>query len=109
MTLKSSPAKFDATVEVHVKINQREKNIRGMVTMPGGLAKEKKFASVSEENVEEMIANIKAGKIDFDVLIADIKVMPKLASLAKVLGPKGLMPSPKAGTAVADVNQAIAE
>ena len=109
LVMKSSPAKFDATVELHAKINVKEKNVRSMVVMPGGLVKEKKIREVVESNVNELIADIKAGKIDFDVLIADIKVMPKIAILAKILGPKGLMPSPKAGTAVADVAEAAKE
>jgi large subunit ribosomal protein L1 len=109
LALKSSPAKFDATVEMHVKINPKEKNIRGMVTLPGGVVKEKKVLEVMEENVEDVIADVKAGKAEFDVMIADLKVMPKLAQLAKVLGPKGLMPSPKAGTAVEDVKKAAAD
>jgi large subunit ribosomal protein L1 len=109
LALKSSPAKFDATVEFHAKINVREKNIRGMVTLLGGVVKEKKVKEVNEANADEVIADIKAGKLDFDVMIADLKVMPKLAVLAKVLGPKGLMPSPKAGTAVADVAKAVEE
>ena len=109
LALATSPVKFDATVEVHVKMNPKEKNIRGMIGLPGGLAKEKTIKEVTEGNADEVIADIKAGKIDFDLLIADIKIMPKLAPLAKVLGPKGLMPSPKAGTAVADVKKAAEE
>lgn len=109
LVLNSNPSKFDATVEMHVKLNVKEKNVRGMVTLPGGVIKEKKVREVTEENVEEVIADVKAGKIDFEVMIADIKVMPKLAQLAKVLGPKGLMPSPKAGTAVVDVKTAVEE
>lgn len=109
LTLETSPAKFDATVEIHVKINKKEKNIRGMVSMPGGTAKEKKILEVTEKNVDDVIAQVKANKIDFDTMIADLKVMPKLTILAKVLGPKGLMPSPKAGTAVEDVAKAAEE
>ena len=109
LILKTSPTKFDATIEAHFKVNLKEKNVRGMVVLPGGLIKEKKIQEVDETNVEEILADIKAGKIDFDVLIADMKIMPKIAVLAKVLGPKGLMPSPKAGTAVLDVKKAVEE
>lgn len=109
LALKTNPAKFDATVELHVRLNEKEKNIRGMVTLPGGVIKEKKVLEVTDENVDQVIADVKAGKTDFDTMIADLKVMPKLAQLAKVLGPKGLMPSPKAGTAVADVKKAAEE
>lgn len=109
LALETNPAKFDATVEAHFKVNTKEKNIRGMVVLPGGATKEKKVLEVTESNVDEVIASIKAGKIDFDVLIADQKVMPKIAVLAKILGPKGLMPSPKAGTVVDDVKKAAEE
>ena len=109
LALKTSPVKFDATIEFHAKINIKEKNIRGMVTLSGGVVRQKKIQTVTEKNADEVIADIKAGKMDFDVLIADLKVMPKLAVLAKVLGPKGLMPSPKAGTAVENVEKAAEE
>ena len=109
LALATSPVKFDATIEAHIKINPKEKNIRGMVTLSGGIVKEKKIKEVTEANADEVIADIKAGKLDFDVMIAELKAMPKLAQLAKVLGPKGLMPSPKAGTAVEDVAKAVEE
>lgn len=109
LALKTNPSKFDATVEAHIRINKKEKNIRGMITLSGGVAKEKKILAVEEKNVDDIISEIKAGKLNFDILIADLKVMPKLAILAKVLGPKGLMPSPKAGTAVEDVKKALEE
>jgi len=109
LAMETNPAKFDATVELHVRLNAKEKNIRGMVVLPGGVVKEKKILEVTEANADEVIAEVKAGKINFDTMIADIKTMPKLAQLAKVLGPKGLMPSPKAGTAVEDVKKAAEE
>ncbi len=109
LAIETNPAKFDATVEMHVKVNVKEKNIRGMVVLPGGVTKEKKVLEVTESNIEEVIAKVKANKLDFDIMLADVKVMPKLAVLAKVLGPKGLMPSPKAGTVVEDVKKAADE
>jgi len=109
LVLETNPAKFDATLEMHIKLNEKEKNTRGMVVLPGGVVKTKKVLEVTESNVDDTVANIKAGKIDFDVMIADIKAMPKLAQLAKILGPRGLMPSPKAGTVVADVKKAAEE
>lgn len=109
LALETNPAKFDATVELHVKLNEKEKNTRGMVVLPGGVIKEKNVLEVTEANIDDVLATVKAGKTDFDIMIADMKVMPKLAQLAKVLGPKGLMPSPKAGTVVADVKKAAAE
>lgn len=109
LALTTSPVKFDATIEAHIKINPKEKNIRGMVTLSGGVVKEKKIKEVTEANADEVIADVKAGKLDFDVMITELKAMPKLAQLAKVLGPKGLMPSPKAGTAVEDIAKAVEE
>ncbi|MFA5927516.1 MAG: 50S ribosomal protein L1 [Patescibacteria group bacterium] len=109
LATKTSPTKFDATVEAHVKINSKEKNIRGTLILTGGVVKEKRILAANDKNVEEIIAKVKKGDIDFDVMIADLKVMPKLAQLAKTLGPKGLMPSPKAGTAVENVEEAIEE
>jgi len=110
LAIETNPAKFDATVEMHVKVNSKEKNtIRGMVTLPGGATKEKTIKEVTSANVDDVIADVKAGKIDFDLMIVDIKVMSKIAQLAKILGPKGLMPSPKAGTVVDDVKKAAAE
>ena len=109
LAIETTCTKFDATVEMHVKLNVKEKNIRGMVVLPGGVVKEKNILEVTEANVDEVIEKVKAGKIEFDTMIADIKVMPKLAQLAKVLGPKGLMPSPKGGTVVENVKEAAAE
>ncbi|HOX41811.1 MAG TPA: 50S ribosomal protein L1 [bacterium] len=109
LALTTNPAKFDATIELHVKLDDREKNIRGMVVLPGGVTKEKRILEATTETVDNIITDVKAGKINFDVLIAETKVMPKLASLAKILGPKGLMPAPKAGTVVDDTKAAAAE
>lgn len=109
LALETNPAKFDATVEMSVKVNVKEKNIRGMVVLPGGVIKERNVLEVTEENIDQVVADVKAGKTDFDIMIADMKVMPKLAQLAKTLGPKGLMPSPKAGTVVEDVKKAAEE
>lgn len=107
LVLTTNTTKFDATVELHIRVKKSEKNIRGMVKLPGGLAKERKILEVTDKNIEDVITMIKSGKTDFDILIADLKVMPKMAQLAKTLGPKGLMPSPKAGTAVEDVQKAV--
>jgi large subunit ribosomal protein L1 len=109
LAIATTCTKFDATVEMHVKLNVKEKNIRGMVVLPGGVVKEKNILEVTEANVDEVIEKVKAGKIEFDTMLADVKVMPKLAQLAKTLGPKGLMPSPKAGTVVENVKEAAAE
>lgn len=105
--LETSKVKFDATIEAHIRLSIG--NIRSTITLPSGAAKEKKVAIVDDKNVEAFVAEVKTGKIDFDVLISTPSAMPKLAQLAKVLGPKGLMPNPKAGTVVEDTKTAAEE
>lgn len=97
---KLKRTKFDETVELH--INTIEKGISGSLTLPHGTGKSVKVvianASFDPKGVDELIKTIESGKIDFDVLIATPESMPKLAKVARVLGPKGLMPNPKNGT-----------
>ena len=97
---KLQRAKFDETVELH--INTNDKGISGSVTLPHGTGKDVKvvIANASEDMkaVEELVKSIESGKIEFDVLIATPDTMPKLAKVARVLGPRGLMPNPKNGT-----------
>ena len=96
--LKRAP--FDETVELH--INTTEKGISGSITLPHGTGKATRVvianAAVDPKQVEDLIKQIEAGKIDFDILIATPDTMPKLAKVARVLGPRGLMPNPKNGT-----------
>jgi len=93
-------AKFDETVELH--INTTDKGISGNVTLPHGTGKQTKVVIANQttdaKGVEELIKQIEAGQIDFDVLVATPDAMPKLAKVARVLGPRGLMPNPKNGT-----------
>jgi large subunit ribosomal protein L1 len=93
-------AKFDETVELH--INTVEKGISGNVTLPHGTGKQTKVVIANQttdaQGVEDLVKQIEAGQIDFDVLIATPDAMPKLARVARVLGPRGLMPNPKNGT-----------
>lgn len=89
---KIGQGKFDETVELH--INTTEAGINGNVILPHGTGKEIRVSVASDEILEE----IEKGKISFDILIAAPGMMPKLARVAKVLGPRGLMPNPKNGT-----------
>jgi len=91
-----SLTKFDATVELH--INTIEKGLRGSVTLPHGTGKKIRVAIATPETIDKIVSAIEGGKIDFDALVAHPSVMSKLASVAKFLGPRGLMPNPKNGT-----------
>jgi len=100
---KTSISKFDASVEFHA--HMKSDAVRGTLVLPHGTGKTKKVAVATDDTIEA----IAAGKLDFDVLLATPAQMPKLAKYAKVLGPKGLMPSPKAGTVTDDIEKATAE
>lgn len=92
-------AKFDETVEVH--INTTDKGVSGSVTLPHGTGKQTRVAIANSSNAQELddlVKSIESGSIDFDILIATPDAMPKLARVARVLGPRGLMPNPKNGT-----------
>jgi large subunit ribosomal protein L1 len=105
---KSSYTKFDGSLDVHVRFNTGKKSdeiIRGMVTLPHGTGKERKVIVITDEYIEK----IEKGWLDFDVAIATPDMMPKLAKLAKILGPKGLMPSPKSGTVTTEPDRVIEE
>jgi large subunit ribosomal protein L1 len=98
---KLKVAKFDETVELH--INTSETGISGTITLPHGTGKSVRVA-IADDTVIEAVAG---GKIDFDVLVATPQMMPKLARVAKVLGPKGLMPNPKNGTVTANPDEVV--
>ena len=124
---KSAFAKFDETVEVAVRLGVDPKHadqvVRGTVIMPAGTgktvrvlviatgdkAKEAETAGADFVGAEDMVTKIKEGWLDFDVLIATPDQMGKLGQLGRVLGPRGLMPNPKAGTVTMDVTRAIRE
>jgi large subunit ribosomal protein L1 len=125
LAVKTSPSKFDATVEIHARLGvdprQADQNIRTTVNLPNGNGKTVRvavFAPEADAKVakdagadiagdEELLAQLGKGAIDFDVLIATPAYMPKLGKFARILGPKGLMPNPKAGTVTADIKGAV--
>ena len=98
--------KFDPTVELHLRLDKKVENLRGVVNLPAGAPKSKKVLEVDDKNVDEIIEKVKSGKIEFDIMVASPLVMPRLASLAKILGPKGMMPNPKNGTISENVKEA---
>jgi large subunit ribosomal protein L1 len=98
---KLKVAKFDETVELH--INTAETGISGTITLPHGSGKSVKVA-VADDAIIDAVAS---GKIDFDILVATPQMMPKLAKVAKILGPKGLMPNPKNGTVTANPAEVV--
>lgn len=100
---KSSYSSFEGAIEAHFKV--KTEGVRGMIVLPHGTGKSKKVAVADDETIEA----IAAGKIDFDILLATPAQMPKIAKFAKVLGPKGLMPSPKAGTVTDDIEKVKSE
>lgn len=98
---KFKTSKFDETVELH--INTREKGINGQVVLPHGTGKTLRIKVADEA----LINAVSKGKIDFDILIATPSMMPQLAKVARVLGPRGLMPNPKNGTITDNTDEAI--
>ncbi|MBX4191552.1 MAG: 50S ribosomal protein L1 [Candidatus Doudnabacteria bacterium] len=111
---KTATTKFVGNVEIHVRLGidpkQSVQTIRTTVTLPHGTGKKKKVVVFKGTEGEEMIKKIKeTGQINFDIAIADPAIMPKLAQIAKILGPKGLMPNPKSGTVTADTDKAVKE
>ena len=125
---KTATAKFDETVEVHIRTGcdgrHADQQIRGAVVLPNGTGKEVKVlvfakgtkldeaqaAGADHVGGEELIPKIQNdGWLDFDVVVATPDMMGVVGRLGKVLGPKGLMPNPKAGTVTMDVAKAIAD
>mgnify|MGYP001572882795 CR=1 FL=1 len=95
---QTSISKFDGTVELHVNLNPLsmgdKKEMRGSVSLPHGTGKQVRVVIADDA----VVAEVQAGKINFDILVAHPSMMQKLAKVARVLGPKGLMPNPKTGT-----------
>ena len=127
LAIETSPVKFDATLEMHFRLGvdprQADQNIRATVTLPAGtgkdvrvavfapldLAKAAKAAGADIAEDEEFTKMLDKEQLDFDVLISTPQYMPKLGKYARLLGPKGLMPNPKAGTVTMDIEKAVKE
>ncbi len=99
---KTSLTKFDGSVELHINLNPaslgEKKDMRGSVSLPHGTGKQVRVLIADDA----IIADVAEGKINFDILVAAPSMMPKLAKVARILGPKGLMPNPKTGTVTED-------
>jgi len=119
--------RFDASVDIDVRlgVDPRKANqmVRGIVTLPHGTGKtvrvlvlctpdkeeEAKAAGADHVGLDDYIQQIKSGWTDVDVIITMPTVMPKIGALGKILGPRGLMPNPKAGTVTMDIGKAVEE
>ena len=124
---KFNATKFDQTVEVHMRLgvdpNQADQIVRGSIVLPHGIGKKQRIivfakgdqataaqaAGADEVGGEELAKRIKDGWTDFDVCIAAPDMMGLVGPLGRVLGPRGLMPSPRAGTVAADVGKVVSE
>lgn len=91
---------FDETLELHINVKEA---VKGEVSLPHGTGKSVRVVVLSEE----LIPEIEKGVINFDILIAHPSMMPKMVKLAKILGPKGMMPNPKNGTLTPDTAKAV--
>jgi large subunit ribosomal protein L1 len=119
--------KFDETVDLAIRLGvdprQSDQNVRGAISLPKGSGKKVRVVVIAEgdkinaakeagadfSGMEDLIAKIKEGWTDFDVLLATPSAMAQVRTLGKILGPKGLMPNPKTGTVTDDVGRAVRE
>ena len=127
LCVKTGTAKFDETVEVHVKLGvdgrPADQQVRGAIVLPNGTGKNVRVLAICKpERIEEaqnagadfvggqdMIEKIQGGWMDFDVVITTPDMMGMVGRLGRVLGPRGLMPNPKAGTVSMDIAKAITD
>ena len=127
LVCKTATAKFDETIEIHVRLGvdsrHADQQVRGAIVLPNGTGKTArtlvfargakadaaKAAGADYVGAEEFVAQIQGGWFDFDVVIATPDMMGVIGRLGKVLGPKGLMPNPKAGTVTPDPAKAVQE
>ena len=127
LVCQTAKAKFDETIELHIRLGvdsrHADQQVRGAIVLPNGTGKTVRTlvfargdnAKAAEEagsdfvGAEDLVAKIQGGWFDFDVVIATPDMMGVIGRLGKVLGPKGLMPNPKAGTVTPDVGRAVRE
>ena len=127
LATKTASAKFDETVEMHIRLGvdsrHADQQVRGAVVLPNGTGKKVRVAVFAKGDAAkaaeaagadivgdmDLLEKIQGGFMDFDVCIATPDMMGVVGRLGKVLGPKGLMPSPKAGTVTPDVTRAVAD
>lgn len=128
LAVKTAGAKFDETIEAHIKLGvdsrHADQQVRGAVVLPNGTGKKVKVlvfakgvkadeaqaAGADYVGAEEYVSKIQSeGWLDFDVAVATPDMMGVVGRIARILGPKGLMPNPKAGTVTMDVTKAIAD
>lgn len=121
LAITTNPAKFDASVELHINLNvdprQADQNIRDNLVLPAGTGKSVRVAVFSDDKIAEadlsgldtITKALDKGDINFDVLVATPANMAKLGKYARTLGPRGLMPNPKSGTVTNDLGKAVKE
>jgi len=124
---KSATAKFDETVELHVRLGvdsrHADQQVRGAVVLPNGTGKKVRVCAIAKGPAakaaedagadvvgdDDLIAKIQGGFMDFDVVVTTPDMMGRVGRLGKVLGPRGLMPNPKAGTVTPDLGKAVTD
>ena len=124
---KMPPAKFDQSVELHLKLGidskQSDQNLRGAVSLPAGIGRTAKVvafcppemvegarkAGAIEVGADDLVAKIQGGWMDFDVAVSHPQMMQKVSKLGRILGPQGKMPTPKAGTVGPDIAKLVTE
>ncbi|MDR0856309.1 MAG: 50S ribosomal protein L1 [Clostridiales bacterium] len=127
LSVDTAKAKFDESIEVHFRLGvdnrHADQQVRGIVSLPNGTGKkvrvlvitkgdkaiEAEKAGADAVGAEEIIAKIQGGWLEFDVCIATPDMMGQLGRVAKILGPKGLMPNPKSGTVTQDITRVVTE
>ena len=127
LLIQTAKAKFDESVEIHIRLGvdgrSADQQVRGTVVLPAGTGKTKKVLVIAKGDkadeakklgadivgAEEIITKIQGGWVDFDVCITTPDMMGFVGRVARVLGPKGLMPNPKTGTVAMDIAKAIQE